>query len=140
KKIASGWLGNFTGDSRILTYHTGNTFRIVFPGAPAVMVDTQMANNTGGRKAFRESSGEREVPFAAWQRYVTASDWPAFTCPYYYNFATRKQTVPADPGAAHASGPRRAVYTLFDAFRARLTFARMSVADAVQMKGLGFSL
>lgn len=39
-----------------------------------------------------------------------------------------------------ASGPRRAVYTLFNAFRARLTLARMSVAEAVQMKGLGFSL
>src|SRR5690242_11370800 len=38
------------------------------------------------------------------------------------------------------SGPRQTVYNLFNAFRARLTLARMSVAEAVQINGLGFSL
>ena len=39
-----------------------------------------------------------------------------------------------------SSGPRQTVYNLSSTFRARLTLARMSVADAVQMKGLGLRL
>ncbi len=39
-----------------------------------------------------------------------------------------------------SSGLRLTVYNLFSTRRARLTLARMSLAEAVQMKGLGFSL
>ena len=38
------------------------------------------------------------------------------------------------------SVPRLTVYNLFNAARARLTLASMSLAEAVQMKGLGLSL
>ena len=39
-----------------------------------------------------------------------------------------------------ASGLRPTVYNLFSLARARLTLARISLADAVQMKGLGQQL
>ena len=38
------------------------------------------------------------------------------------------------------SGVRLTVYNLFSAARARLTLARISLADAVQMNGFGFWL
>jgi hypothetical protein len=41
---------------------------------------------------------------------------------------------------AQASGPRLTVYNLFSTLRARFTLARMSLAEAVQMKGLGSAL